>query len=141
MMDRSLLQLLLRATGLADNAFLSGVTGTTPRQFAILVAIDENEGASQQALSERTGIDGATLGEIVRRLVLRNLVRRRRTNGDGRAYAVKLTSKGQRLLRRARPLAKRVDQRVLSALPKDRRERFLDLLAAIPSKLDRDRGS
>jgi hypothetical protein len=33
------------------------------------------------------------------------------------------------------PLARKVDQRVLSALPKDRRERFLDLLSALASKL------
>ena len=70
--------------------------------------------------------------------VLRNLVRRRRTNRDGRTYAVKFTRKGQRLLRQAEPLARKVDQRVLSALPKDRREQFLDLLSAIPSKLGSD---
>ena len=133
-MNRSPLQLLHMATQLADDVFLSGVAGITPRQFAVLVAIDENEGASQRTLSERTGIDGATLGGIVRRLVLRNLARRRRTDRDGRAYAIRLTSKGQRLLRQAEPLARKVDQRVLSALPKNRRERFLDLLSALPSK-------
>ena len=138
-MDRSPLRLLHMATEIADYAFSSGVAGATPRQFAVLVAIDENEGASQQTLSERTGIDGATLGQIIRRLVLRNLIRRRRSDRDRRAYAVKLTSKGRHLLRRAKPLARRVDQRVLSALPKNRRERFLDLLAAIPGKLDSDR--
>jgi DNA-binding MarR family transcriptional regulator len=127
------------ATDLADDAFLSGVAQTTPRQFVVLVAIDENEGANQRALSERTGIDGATLGQIVRRLVLRNLVRRRRNDRDGRAYAVKLTSKGQRLLLQAGTLARRVDQRVLNALPKNRRKPFLNLLAALPSRLDLDR--
>src|SRR5262245_1407987 len=131
MMDRSPVHLLHRATQLAEEVFLSNVAGTTPRQLAVLVAIDENEGDSQETLSVSTGIDRSTLGAIVRRLVRRNLVRRRRT--DGRTYAVTLTSKGQRLLRRVEPLARKVDQRVLSALPKDMRERFLDLLSAIPS--------
>ena len=134
-MDRSPLHLLHRATQLAEDVFLSSVAGTTPRQFAVLVAIDENEGASQQTLSERTGIDRSTLGAIVRRLLLRNFVRRRRTDRDGRTYAIKLTSEGQRLLRQAEPLARNVDQRVLAALPAERREHFLAMLAVIVQKL------
>src|SRR5262245_23658578 len=135
MMDRSPLLLLRLATRLADDLFLSSISGITPRQFAVLVAIDANEGASQHTLSERTGIDVSTLGAIVRRLVLRNLVRRHRTEGHGRTYAVKLTSKGQRILRQAEPLARRVDRRVLSLLRKNRREQFLDLLSVISRKL------
>ena len=135
MMDRSPLHLLHRATQLAEDVFLSSVAGTTPRQFAVLVAIDENEGASHQTLSERTGIDRSTLGGIVRRLILRNLVRRRRTDRDGRTYAVTLTREGQRLLRQVEPLARKVDQRVLNALPENRRREFLDLLSLISSKL------
>ena len=134
-MDRSPLHLLHMATQLADDVFLSSIAGTTPRQFAVLVAIDENEGASQQTLSERTGIDRSTLAAIVRRLVLRNLVRRRRTDRDGRTYAVKLTSEGQRLLRQAEPLARKVDQRVLAALLAERREHFLAMLSVIVQKL------
>jgi MarR family transcriptional regulator, temperature-dependent positive regulator of motility len=137
-MDRSPLHLLHRATQLADDVFLASVAGATPRQFAVLVAIDENEGASQQTLSELTGIDGATLGEITRRLVVRNLVRRRRTDSDGRAYTIRLTGKGRRLLRQAEPLARKVDQRLLSALPKNNRGQFLDLLSAILSKFGSD---
>ena len=139
MMDRSPLHLLHRATQLAEEVFLSSVIGTTPRQFAVLVAIDEKEGASQQTLSDRTGIDRSTLGVIIRRLILRNLVRRRRTDRDGRTYAVKLTGKGLKLLLQVEPLARKVDQRVLSALPENRRQEFLDLLSAIPSKFGSDR--
>jgi MarR family transcriptional regulator, temperature-dependent positive regulator of motility len=137
-MDRSPLYLLHRATQLADDVFSASVVGATPRQFAVLAAIAENEGASQQRLSELTGIDGATLGEIVRRLALRSLVRRRRTDRDGRAYTIKLTGKGRRLLRQAEPLARKVDQRLLRALPKDKRGQFLDLLSAILSKFGSD---
>jgi MarR family transcriptional regulator, temperature-dependent positive regulator of motility len=135
MMDRSPLHLLHRAAQLAEEVFLSSIAETTPRQLAVLVSIDENEGASQQTLSDRTGIDRSTLAAIVRRLLLRNLVSRRRTEGDGRTYAVKLTSKGQRLLRRVEPLARKVDQRVLGALPENRRQEFVDLLSVISSKL------
>jgi MarR family transcriptional regulator, temperature-dependent positive regulator of motility len=134
-MDRSPLHLLHRASQLAEDEFLSRVAGTTPRQLAVLVAIDENEGASQQTLSERTGIDRSTLAAIVRRLLHRDLVRRRRTDRDGRTYSVKLTREGKRLLRQAEPMARNVDQRVLGALPAEQRVLFLAMLSVIVQML------
>jgi hypothetical protein len=47
----------------------------------------------------------------------------------------KLTSEGQRLLREVELLAGGVDQLVLSALRKNRREQFLNLLSGLPIKL------
>jgi DNA-binding MarR family transcriptional regulator len=119
----------------ANDMFSSRVLDTTPRQLAVLIALDENEGISQQALSNRTGIDRSTLGQIVQRLTRRGLVGRSRSARDCRAYVVKLTNEGQHLLRQTEPLAAIIDQRVLSALPEGRRELFLTLLAAMPSKL------
>jgi DNA-binding MarR family transcriptional regulator len=66
------------------------------------------------------------------------LVDRRRNGEDARAYVVRLTSEGQHLLRQVELPTRNVDQRVLSALPENRRERFLDLLSALPSKLGSD---
>ena len=62
---------------------------------------------------------------------------RRRTKEDARAYAVKLTDEGRRLLRLAEPLAKRVDDRILEALPARQREQFVDDLLAIVDTLQR----
>ena len=59
------------------------------------------------------------------------LLQRRRTREDARAYAVKLTEEGWRVLESADPLAKRVDERVLAALPGPQRERFVQDLNAI----------
>ena len=50
---------------------------------------------------------------------------------DARAYAVKLTDEGRRVLRTAEPLAKKVDERILDALPGKQREQFVDDLLAI----------
>src|SRR5258705_9701452 len=38
----------------------------TPRQYAILAAIEANQGLSQTGLVENTGIDRSTLADIVR---------------------------------------------------------------------------
>ena len=58
------------------------------------------------------------------------LLQRRRTREDARAYAVKLTEEGWRVLDAADPLAKRVDEKVLAAIPGQQRERFVQDLNA-----------
>ena len=81
----------------------------TPRQYAVLVTVSQNEGFSQTHLVEKTGIDRSTLADIVRRMLKKGLLQRRRTKEDARAYAVKLTDEGWQVLKAADPLAKRVD--------------------------------
>ena len=67
----------------------------------------------------------------------KGLLQRRRTKEDARAYAVKLTDEGRRVLRTAEPLAKRVDERILDALPAKQREQFIDDLLAIVDTLQK----
>jgi len=109
----------------------------TPRQLAVLVTVAHNEGLSQTGLVDRTGIDRSTLADIVRRMQRKGLLQRRRTKEDARAYAVKLTDEGRRVLRTAEPLAKRVDERILEALPARQREQFIDELLAIADTLQK----
>ena len=100
----------------------------TPRQFAILTAIEENEGISQTGLVERTGIDRSTLADIMRRMIDRGLVQRQRTTEDARTYAVRLTRRGTSMLRKMRPYAEEVDQKIVEALPEEHRDLFLSIL-------------
>jgi DNA-binding MarR family transcriptional regulator len=48
---------------------------------------------------------------------------------------VKLTDQGRRLLRTAEPLGKRVDERILDALPPQRRGDFINRLRSIINTL------
>jgi DNA-binding MarR family transcriptional regulator len=107
----------------------------TPRQLAILIAVAEDEGASQTELVERTGIDRSTLADLVHRLQRKRFLQRRRKREDARAYAVKLTDAGRRVLRAAEPRAKRVDERVLVALPNRQRVQFMGALVSIVDTL------
>jgi DNA-binding MarR family transcriptional regulator len=109
----------------------------TPRQLAVLVTVAQNEGVSQTGLVDRTGIDRSTLADIVRRMQKKGLLQRRRTKEDARAYAVKLTDEGKRVLRSAEPLARRVDDRILDALPSKQRELFIDELQSIVATLQK----
>ncbi len=138
-LDRSPIHLLHRAGQCAGDIFHSEmkVGGLTPRQLAVLMTVAQNEGLSQTGLVDRTGIDRSTLADIVRRMQRKGLLQRRRTREDARAYAVKLTDEGRRVLRVAEPVGKKVDERILDALPGKHRDQFVDGLQAIVDALQR----
>jgi DNA-binding MarR family transcriptional regulator len=134
---RSPLHMLHRASQCAGDVFHGEIGGDdlTPRQYAVLLTVSQHEGISQTGLVERTGVDRSTLADIVRRMLKKGLLQRRRTKEDARAYAVKLTEEGRRHLKMADPVARRVDDRILDALPTKQREQFLDDLAVIVAAL------
>lgn len=132
-LDHSPIHLLHRAGQCAGDIFQMEMAddGLTPRQFAVLVTVSQNEGLSQTHLVEHTGIDRSTLADIVRRMLKKGLLQRRRTREDARAYAVKLTDLGWSTLHNAVPHTNRVDEKILAALPSQNRDRFLKDLSSI----------
>jgi len=136
-LERSPIHLLHRAGQCAGDIFQSEMAAgdLTPRQYAVLLTVAYNEGLSQTNLVEKTGIDRSTLADIVRRMLKKGLLQRRRTKEDARAYAVKLTEEGWRTLKAAEPMARRVDEKVLSVLNGPQRERFLSDLNMIVDAL------
>lgn len=138
-LDRSPIHLLHRAYQAVGQVFAASMktNDLTARQLAVLIMVAENEGLSQTGLVERTGIDRSTLADIVKRLKGKGVLQRKRTKEDARAYAVKLTEEGRRVLRTAEPLARRIDDRILDALPGKQRDQFMGALASIVSTLER----
>ena len=138
-LNRSPVHLLHRAIQSVDELFnaIIGENGLTPRQLIVLATVGDNEGLSQTAIVLRTNIDRSTTADIVKRLKRKGLLQRHRTKEDARAYAVKLTEEGRRVLRGAEPLSRRVDTRVLGALPAGQRERFIEALALIVERLEK----
>ena len=136
-LERSPIHLLHRAGQCASDIFQGEMVAgdLTPRQYAVLVAVSLNEGVSQTLLVEKTGVDRSTLADIVRRMLKKGLLQRRRTKEDARAYSVKLTDEGWKVLKAADPLARRVDDRILGVLPGAQRERFLQDLHQIVKAL------
>jgi DNA-binding MarR family transcriptional regulator len=137
-LGRSPVHLLHRAYQSATEIFQAEmkVDGMTPRQLAVLVAVAQNEGLSQTAITVSTGVDRSTLAEMVRRMQRKGLLQRRRTRDDARAYAVKLTDEGRRVLRTAEPSARSIDAHVLEALPSARRNEFVSALSALVGRLE-----
>ncbi|MGE3528135.1 MAG: MarR family winged helix-turn-helix transcriptional regulator [Methyloceanibacter sp.] len=139
--DRSPTHLLHRAGQCAAEMFASDARtgGLTPRQLAVMTVIGDKEGLNQTELVERTGIDRSTMADLVARLTRRGLVQRRRTKEDARAYAIKLSQHGARLLREAKPGAAAADQRLIACLPASKRQDFLDALDTIVNTANKAR--
>ncbi|KAB2849756.1 MAG: MarR family transcriptional regulator [Hyphomicrobiaceae bacterium] len=136
-LEHSAVHLLHRAGQCAGDIFGDEMSkqGLTPRQYAVLVSVSENEGVSQTTLVERTGIDRSTLADIVRRMIKKGLLERRRTREDARAYAVRLSQEGRQKLALATPLAARADDRLLGSISGEDRQRFIEMLSAIVRSL------
>ncbi|MHA1133016.1 MAG: MarR family winged helix-turn-helix transcriptional regulator [Alphaproteobacteria bacterium] len=132
-LDRSATHLLHRAGQRAADIFAAEArTGRlTPRQFAVLTVVAQNQGLTQSDLVARTGIDRSTLADIVARLLSRGMIQRRRAKDDGRAYAIKISAQGDKALREAQPAAAAADVRLLGSLPPAKRQDFLESLNKI----------
>jgi DNA-binding MarR family transcriptional regulator len=138
-LERSPIHLLHRAGQCAVDIFQAEMVegDITPRQYAVLLTVSQNEGLSQTNLVDKSGIDRSTLADIVRRLLKKGLLQRRRTREDARAYAVKLTDEGWRVLKVTDPIARKVDDRILAVLPPAQRDRFVNDLNTIVQVISR----
>jgi DNA-binding MarR family transcriptional regulator len=125
--------LLRRCQQRAVDLFTSevGEDGPTPRQFAALLCIQQNPGASQTELVRLSGIDRSTLAEMLRRLKRRGLIAQVRTRRDQRANALTVTAAGETLLARTVPALIAAQERILEPVPAALRPQMLELLRMI----------
>ena len=80
-LDDIVVHLLHRVSQRADDMFAKevDVTGLTPRQFAVLLAVARDDDPSQTDVVASTGIDRSTVAEMIRRMVKKGLLQRRRS--------------------------------------------------------------
>jgi DNA-binding MarR family transcriptional regulator len=136
-LDRSPSHLLHRALQRALDIYADefGDGGLTQRQFAVLAAAQEREGATQADLVRITGIDRSTLADMARRMIDKGLLERERSSLDARANAVRLTEAGKTALAEAGPRMAATDARLLKLLGGGgRRSAFVDLLQDLVRK-------
>lgn len=132
-LDRSPSHLLHRALQRALDIYgaSTGAGAVTQRQFAVMAAVEAEEGATQTSLVRATGIDRSTLADLAARMISKGLLERERSSLDARANAVRLTEAGRRALEEARPKAVAADKDILALLPTGKREAFLSALRVL----------
>jgi len=129
-LDRSPSHLLHRALQLALDIYADefGSGGLTQRQYAVLAAVETQEGLTQTDLVRITGIDRSTLADMAARMIVKGLLERQRSISDARANAVNLTDAGRAALADARPRMAAADARLLKLLSGGKREALTSLL-------------
>jgi DNA-binding MarR family transcriptional regulator len=140
-LDRSPSHLLHRALQRALDIYADefGATAITQRQYAVLAAAAEHEGATQADLVRSTGIDRSTLADMATRMIAKGLLERERSTLDARANAVSLTEAGRSALEDAKPKMASADTRLLKLIGgHGRRNAFVDLLRDLVKKGDAD---
>jgi DNA-binding MarR family transcriptional regulator len=105
--------------------------GLRPKHFAVLNAIALSDGASQQELGGRMGLDPSGLVGAIDELEGMGLVVRGRDPADRRRYAVGLTEDGTATLRRARRLVSDGARELLGPLDDDEVETLVALLGKV----------
>ncbi|MCI5047374.1 MAG: MarR family transcriptional regulator [Aquisalinus sp.] len=114
-----------------------GKTGPTPRQFAVLHTVSEDEGLSQTDLVRKTGIDRSTLADMISRLIKKGYLARQRTKTDARANSVKLTAAGKKVLTSATAKVVKAEAAALNVLPKTQQAAFMKALGTYAEALDK----
>lgn len=124
-----------RALELVHEAFAP--LGIRSRHYGVLAALAEAGPQTQQALGAWLRIDRTTMVALVDDLERLGLVERRRAPADRRAYALCLTTTGERVLADARERVAAADVALLAPLSADERARLRLLLDKL---LDAPRG-
>ena len=90
--------------------------GLVPPHVGILRLVGEQPGQSQQALATRLGIPPNRLVGLIDELEERDLLRRERTPADRRAFALRLTADGERMVERVHAIGVEHERRITAAL-------------------------
>jgi len=100
----------------------------TPGQAGLLILTRDNPGVSQSRLARAVNVERATLGQTLESLVARGLVVRERNDSDRRAYALRLSEKGERFVDQLIPAIRAHEAEVASSLTPSEFERLRSLL-------------
>ena len=125
--------LLRRAHFKAEEIFANTFSGeeVTPRQKATLVLLHQEPGLNQNALSARLAMDRNTVADMVRRMCSSELIERKASPTDARAYELYVAPGGVELLNRVMPRDATVEDHLLARLPEEYRALFVKCLRLI----------
>jgi len=127
--------LLRRAWYGLNQAFRQRVAALkiTPDQFSILRWISEGDpqGLTQRAITDLMASDPNTITSTLARMEKAGLIERAPHESDRRAHRVRLQPLGRKTFDKARSIASELQHAVLTALPENERDPFLERLQII----------
>jgi len=103
----------------------------TPRQFGVLMALNQQGPLTPSVLAERISSDRNTLSEMLKRMTARKLISKKNNVEDRRSIQVQITTKGEAALLNVVPAAAELQKLLLAPLGKEDRAHFLKCMLAI----------
>ena len=116
---------------------LRGIGLTTP-QYAALVALGEEPGASGAGLARKCFVTPQTMNGILTNLESAGLVQRKQHPQHGRVLRAYLTEKGEEALPRAHRVVEAVEERMLAPLEQGERRELAEALRRCTESLKSD---
>lgn len=132
--ERKRLPLLLRRAWYGLNQAFRRRTShleITPDQFTVMRTLLENDGITQRELTQFMSSDPNTIASLLERMETAGLVVRKSHEKDRRANRLHLEPTGKRKYEEAREIALALQKEVLSVVPENHRESFLDHLGLV----------
>jgi len=114
---------------------LVGTLGLEPRHYAVLRAVRQACGLSQQAIAERLKIPASTMVSLVDHMEQQGLLQRRPHATDRRTRLLYLTDSGGKLLSEATKLSAAWERQICAGLSTTERELLLSLLRRVASNI------
>src|SRR5687768_12718451 len=111
----------------------------TPDQFTVLRTLIEGDakGMSQREIAETISSDPNTIASLLERMEANKLVERATHESDRRAHRIRLLPNGRKIYKLVRAVALELQGEILSALPEQQREGFLQNLALVAEACNR----
>jgi DNA-binding MarR family transcriptional regulator len=122
--------LLRRAHQIGVSLFMEETAseGVTTTQYGLMYILRARPGIDQISLAKLIGLDRSTTGLVVGKLEQAGLVARSAVASDRRRKVLRLTPKGQALMRRLAAPARRAQDKVLEPFTAQERKQFVGLL-------------
>lgn len=95
----------------SDAAFNEAL-GISTTQLGVLFVLEKNPGAMPREVSEGLGINASAITALIDRMEAAGLVRRERSDADGRVVHIHATAEGIEKASRARPILARINARL-----------------------------
>lgn len=105
--------------------------GITAPQWGVLNLLYEDKNLSQVQIAQRNHADKVTVGNIIDKLVERELVVRRISENDKRIYEISLTDKGDKLVQEVRPFADANNNKTIECLNNEEQTNLKEYLNRI----------
>lgn len=108
----------------------------TPVQYSALIAVDNHPGIDQTALCKLIAFDRSTIGDVVRRLEKKKLLKRLNGALDRRTKSLTITPAGRRVIRNIEPAVQATQRLILAPLKPGERGAFIRTLALLVRRDD-----